>query len=212
MKKVGIIGYGILGRQIEFFLKEQNKSEIEFYYFDDLFRFMGNTNLFKFYDYRKFLLSEGIEFYVCLGYNQLDIKSKIINELQSNNCSIPSLIHSTSYVSPLAKILNGVYIFPMCNVGQDVILKNGVLLHNSVTISHNSIISDCSFLAPKVALSGNVEIGKNTFLGTGTVISNYVKIGDNVKIGIGSVVTHNISDNVSCIGNPVKIVNNLNLS
>ena len=212
MKKVGIIGYGILGHQIEFFLKEMNESGIEFYYFDDLFHLEGNSNSFKFFDYREFLLSEGMEFYVCLGYHQLNIKSKIINELQSNNCSIPSLIHSTSYVSPLAKIFNGVYIFPMCNVGQDVILKNGVLLHNSVTISHNSTISDCSFLAPKVALSGNVEIGKNTFIGTGTVISNYVKIGDNVKIGIGSVVTQNISDNTSCIGNPVKIVNNLNLS
>ena len=212
MKKIGIIGYGILGHQIEFFLREQNKSLIEFYYFDDLFQLTGNSNSFKFYDYREFFLAEGMEFYICLGYQQLIIKSKIIDELKSNNCSFPSLIHSTSYVSPLAKIYGGVYIFPMCNIGQDVIIKNGALLHNSVTISHNSTISDCSFLAPKVALSGNVEIGKNTFVGIGTVISNYVRIGDNVKIGIGSVVTQNISDNTSCIGNPVKIVNNLNLS
>jgi sugar O-acyltransferase (sialic acid O-acetyltransferase NeuD family) len=211
MKKIGIIGYGILGHQIEFFLKEKYKSGLEFYYFDDLFQLKGNSNSFKFYDFREFFLSEGMEFYVCLGYQQLYIKSKIIDELQSNNCLIPSLIHSTSYVSPLAKINSGVYIFPLCNIGQDVIIKNGVLLHNSVTVSHNSTISDCSFIAPNVTLSGNVEIGKNTFVGTGTVISNYVKIGDNIKIGIGSVVTQNIPDNTSWIGNPLKLVNNLNL-
>lgn len=212
MKKIGIIGYGILGHQIEFYLREQNKSGIEFYYFDDLFQLTGNSNSFKFYEYRDFILTKGMEFYICLGYKQLSIKSKIIDEIQGNNCLIPSLIHSTSYVSPLAKICNGVYIFPMCNIGQDVIIHNGVLLHNSVTVSHNSTISECSFLAPKVALAGNVEIGKNTFVGIGTLVSNNVKIGDNVKIGIGSVVTHNISDNTSCIGNPVKIVNDLKLS
>ena len=212
MKKIGIIGYGVLGRQLEFFLREQNKSGIEIHYFDDLFHSMGNSNSYKFYDYRNFFSAETMEFYVCLGYKELKIKYQIIDDLQSNNCSVPSLIHSTSYVSPLAKIYNGVYIFPMCNIGQNVIIKNGALLHNSVTISHNSTISECSFLAPNVALSGNVEIGKNTFVGTGTVISNYVKIGDNVKIGIGSVVTQNIPDNTSCIGNPIKIVSNLILS
>ena len=53
---------------------------------------------------------------------------------------------------------------------------------------------------------------KLSFVGMGSVISNYIKIGNHVKIGIGSVVTRNISDNTSCIGNPVKIVKNLNLS
>jgi sugar O-acyltransferase (sialic acid O-acetyltransferase NeuD family) len=211
MKKIGIIGYGILGRQIEFFLKEQNEPEIEFYYFDDLFQLTGDSNSFKFYDYRDFFSSEEFEFYVCLGYQHFNIKGKLIEELQRNHCIIPSMIHRTSYVSPLAKINNGVYIFPNCNIDQNVVIKDGALLHNSVTISHDSTIAENSFLAPKVALSGNVEIGRNSFIGIGTVITNYVKIGDNVKVGIGSVVTKNIPDNTCCIGNPAKIVDELRL-
>lgn len=210
MKKIGIIGYGTLGHQIEFFLREQNKPGIEFYYFDDQFQLTGNSNSFRFFDYRDFITSN-LDFYICLGYKQLNIKSKILDELQGYNCLVPSLVHPTSYISPLAKIGNCVYIFPMCNIGQDVIIKNGVLLHNSVTISHNSTVNDCSFLAPSVTVAGNVEIGRFTFIGAGSVVSNNVKIGSNVKIGIGSVVTHNIAENISCIGNPVKIVNNLKL-
>jgi UDP-N-acetylbacillosamine N-acetyltransferase len=211
MKKIGIIGYGILGNQIEFFLTEQHQSEIEFFYFDDRLHLTGKPNTFKFYGYRDFFSSDNFDFYVCLGYQHFNIKDEIINELQSNNCSVPSLIHKTSYVSPLSKIYSGVYIFPLCNIGQNVTLKNGVLLHNSVTISHNSKIEENSFLAPKVTLSGNVDIGKNTFVGIGTVISNYKKIGNNVKIGIGSVITQDIPDNTCCIGNPVRIVKELKL-
>ena len=59
-----------------------------------------------------------------------------------------------------------------------------------------------------MVVCGHVSIGDYTFIGAGTTISNHVTIGKNVIIGIGTVVTKDVPDNVSVIGNPMRIIKN----
>ena len=51
-----------------------------------------------------------------------------------------------------------------------------------------------------------VRIGKNCWIGAGAVILPGVTIGDNVVIGAGSVVTKDIPDNVVAVGNPCRVL------
>lgn len=51
-----------------------------------------------------------------------------------------------------------------------------------------------------------VKIGKNCWLGAGTVIVPGVTIGDNTVIGAGSVVTKDIPPNVVAVGNPCRVL------
>lgn len=51
-----------------------------------------------------------------------------------------------------------------------------------------------------------VRIGNNCWLGAGAVIVPGITIGDNVVIGAGSVVTKDIPDNVVAVGNPCRIL------
>ncbi len=51
-----------------------------------------------------------------------------------------------------------------------------------------------------------VHIGKNCWLGAGVLVMPGVTIGDNSVIGAGSVVTKDIPANVVAVGNPCRIL------
>lgn len=51
-----------------------------------------------------------------------------------------------------------------------------------------------------------VTIGDNVWIGGNAVILPGVKIGDNVTIGAGSVVTKNIPNGVLAVGNPCRVI------
>lgn len=55
-----------------------------------------------------------------------------------------------------------------------------------------------------------VHIGKNCWIGAGVVIVPGVTIGDNVVVGAGSIVTKDLPDNVIAVGNPCKVLREVN--
>lgn len=55
-----------------------------------------------------------------------------------------------------------------------------------------------------------VHIGKNCWIGAGAIILPGVTIGDNTVIGAGSVVTKDIPSNVVALGNPCRVVREIN--
>ena len=55
-----------------------------------------------------------------------------------------------------------------------------------------------------------VHIGKNCWIGAGVIIVPGITIGDNVIIGAGSIVTKNLPDNVVAVGNPCKVLREVN--
>lgn len=55
-----------------------------------------------------------------------------------------------------------------------------------------------------------VHIGKNCWIGAGVIILPGITIGDNVVVGAGSVVTKDLPDNVIAVGNPCKILREVN--
>lgn len=55
-----------------------------------------------------------------------------------------------------------------------------------------------------------VHIGKNCWIGAGAIIVPGITIGDNVVIGAGSVVTKDIPDNSVAVGNPCKVIRQVN--
>lgn len=57
--------------------------------------------------------------------------------------------------------------------------------------------------------SGRVKIGDNVFIGMHTTILKGVNIGNNVIIGANSVVTKDIPDNCVAVGNPCRVIMNI---
>ncbi len=55
-----------------------------------------------------------------------------------------------------------------------------------------------------------VRIGKNCWIGAGALIMPGITIGDNVVVGAGSVVTKDLPSNVVAVGNPCRILREVN--
>lgn len=58
--------------------------------------------------------------------------------------------------------------------------------------------------------NADVHIGNNVWIGAGSVVLPGVTIGDNTVIGAGSIVTKDIPSNVVAVGNPCKVLREIN--
>lgn len=58
--------------------------------------------------------------------------------------------------------------------------------------------------------NASVKIGRNCWLGAGVIVLPGITIGDHVVIGAGSVVTKDIPSNVVAVGNPCKVLREVN--
>jgi sugar O-acyltransferase (sialic acid O-acetyltransferase NeuD family) len=206
---IAFIGYGEMGVQVYELLKQKYPALKPVYFDDELYK-ANIKNAHPFKDYIKDTF-KNYSFVICLGYRHAALKNKIFKQLVKQDRKNLSFVHVTCFVSRSATIGAGSVLYPMCNIDKEVKIGNAVLLNNSVVISHNSSIGNSCYLSPGVVLSGNVTIGENTFLGTGVVVSNGITIGKNVVIGIGTVITKNIPDNAFVIGNPMKLVDQLEI-
>lgn len=56
----------------------------------------------------------------------------------------------------------------------------------------------------------DVKIGRNVWIGAGAIIVPGVTIGNNTVIGAGSVVTEDIPANVVAVGNPCRVMREIN--
>jgi galactoside O-acetyltransferase len=114
--------------------------------------------------------------------------------------------------------------------GKNVHLGKNVYFNFNATMVDDThiYIGDCTMLGPNVviataghpilpelrekALQFNmpVHIGGNCWLGAGVIVLPGVTIGDNTVIGAGSVVTKDIPANVIAVGNPCKVLREIN--
>ena len=117
----------------------------------------------------------------------------------------------------------------ICDYGYNIeIGENFYSNHNLIILDANKVkFGDNVFIAPNCSFytAGHpldaeirnkgleyakpIEIGNNVWIGGNVVVLPGVKIGDNTVIGAGSVVTKDIPANVVAVGNPCKILKNI---
>lgn len=132
-----------------------------------------------------------------------------------------------------AEIGEGCYIEPPfyanfggahVHFGKNIYCNFGVTMVDDTHI----YIGDYTMLAPKVVIAtaghpilpelrgqayqynAPVHIGKNCWLGAGVIVLPGVTVGNNVVIGAGSVVTNDLPDNVVAVGNPCRVLREIN--
>ena len=204
MNKIAFVGFGELGEQLWEFIQHRYMPAMRIT-FDDVLHAKGMVNAHPFQQYTDEAF-EDYHFFIGLGYRRLALKQEVLEKLHALGRSLPSFVHQTCHVAHSSHIGEASYLYPMCNIDRMVNIGSGVLLNNSVVVSHGCQLENYCFLAPSVTLCGYVQVGQQTFIGAGTTVSNGVKIGAKVSIGIGSVITRDLPDEVSAIGNPVKML------
>ncbi|MEZ8543822.1 sugar O-acetyltransferase [Vibrio splendidus] len=131
-----------------------------------------------------------------------------------------------------AEVGEGCYIEPPLNAnwGRHTHLGDNVYVNFNLTLVDDTdvFIGDNVMIAPNVTIATGthpispelrlkaaqfnvpVRIGNNVWLGAHTVVLPGVTIGENSVIGAGSIVTKDIPANVVAVGNPCRVVREIN--
>ncbi|MBQ4104049.1 MAG: sugar O-acetyltransferase [Clostridia bacterium] len=160
---------------------------------------------------------------------------KCLDRLYDFNATRPTELEKRAEMlkEMLAEVGENCYIEPPFHSnwgGKHVHLGNNVYFNFNATLVDDThiYIGDSTLIGPNVTLAtaGHpilpelrekalqfnlpIHIGKNCWLGAGVIVLPGVTIGDNTVIGAGSVVTKDIPANVVAVGNPCKVLREIN--
>lgn len=105
-------------------------------------------------------------------------------------------------------------VFLDCNkitIGDNVLIAPSVQLYtvyHPISVSERISVNNPNHkgMAFCSCVSKPITIGNNVWIGGGSIVLPGVTIGENSVIGAGSVVTRNIPSNVLAVGNPCRVV------
>ena len=106
--------------------------------------------------------------------------------------------------------------FVYCNFNLTLVDDTHIYVGDYTEFGPNVVIATAGHpILPELRQKGYqynapVRIGRNCWLGAGVVVVPGVTIGDNVVVGAGSVVTKDLSSNTVAVGNPCRVLREVN--
>ncbi len=165
----------------------------------------------------------------------IELQEKCLEKLYDFNMTRPHEMEKRNAMlkDMFAEIGEDCYIEPPFHAnwgGHHVHFGNRVYANFNLTLVDDThiYVGDCTMFAPNVTVAtaghpiapclrkygiqynASVHIGKNCWIGAGALIMPGVTIGDNTVIGAGSVVTKDIPSNVVAVGNPCRVMREIN--
>ena len=175
------------------------------------------------------------ELYLPMGEEIMSEQLQCLDKLYDFNATRPSEGEKRTEMlkKMFAEIGENCYIEPPFHAnwaGHHVHFGKGVYANFNLTLVDDThiYVGDYTMFGPNVtvATAGHpilpesrqqgyqynapVHIGKNCWLGSGVIVLPGVTIGDNVVVGAGSIVTKDLPDNVVAVGNPCKVLREVN--
>lgn len=107
---------------------------------------------------------------------------------------------------------NGVYANFNLTLVDDgkIFVGNNVMFAPNVTVASATHPINPNIRRKQAQYNLSIHIGDNVWIGANSVILPGVHIGKNTVIGAGSVVTKDIPDNVVAVGNPCRVIREIN--
>lgn len=121
-------------------------------------------------------------------------------------------IHPSSSISRRAYIDVGSVVMSGVSVNSSTIIGKHCIINTAASIDHDCVIEDYVHISPNATLCGNVSIEEGSHIGAGSVVIQGKKIGKYCTIGAGAVVITDVPDYCTVVGNPGKIIKQINLN
>lgn len=115
-----------------------------------------------------------------------------------------TLVHPTAWVSPLARLGQGVFVGANSVIGPGAQLGDHVFVNRGVTIGHDTQIGEFSRIQPGANLGGLSRIGRGVTIAIGATLLERLVIGNGAFVGAGAVATEDVPDDVLVLGIPAK--------
>ena len=92
----------------------------------------------------------------------------------------------------------------------DIFVGDNVMIGPNVVIATAGHPVNPALRLQAAQFNISVHIGNNVWIGAGAIVLPGVHIGDNSVIGAGSIVTKDIPANVVAVGNPCRVLREIN--
>jgi sugar O-acyltransferase (sialic acid O-acetyltransferase NeuD family) len=146
---------------------------------------------------------------IAIGGSRGKERLELASLLQTGGLPIQTLVHPAAVVSSAAEIGEGCQILANSTISVDVKLGRLCIINHGASVDHECTLGSGVHLAPGSVLCGCVIVEPNAMIGAGAVVLPRLRIGKNAIVGAGSVVTRDVPDGAIVMGNPAKIVRNL---
>lgn len=133
-----------------------------------------------------------------------EIQQRYSGHSPDSGLEFHTLIHPRAYVSPLAKLLPGVFVGANSVIGPGATLGRHVFVNRGVTIGHDTHIGAFSRVQPGSNVGGLSRIGHSVTIAIGATLIERLHIGDHAFIGAGAVVIGDIQAGALMVGNPAR--------
>ncbi len=175
------------------------------------------------------------ELYLPFDEDIMKEQLECLDRLYDFNATRPTELERRSAMlkEMLAEIGEGCYIEPPFYAnfgGKNVHFGKNIYCNFGLTLVDDThiYVGDCTMFGPHVtvATAGHpiipelrekgyqynmpVHIGRNCWIGAGALIMPGITIGDNTVVGAGSVVTKDLPSNAVAVGNPCRVLREIN--
>lgn len=157
-----ILGAGGYGQTVAD-VAEQSEEYEEIYFLDDNSTAKNVIGKCKdFINYKDYLI------YPAFGNNSLRIEW--IEKLLAEGISVPTIIHSSAYISPKARIGVGCVVLPHAVINTNCTVGKGCIINCNATIDHGCIIEDGVHICLGAIVKAENRITKYTKIEAGEVV------------------------------------------
>lgn len=138
-----------------------------------------------------------------------DAYNKLVKELFTGGLGEGSHVRTPLYINLAANIHIGSHVSIMpyfkCMSAGDVYIDD----HARIALNVSIITNNHDFYDRDVLTVKDVHICKNAWIGAGAIILPGVTVGENAVVGAGSVVTKDVPEGAVAVGNPARVIKQL---
>lgn len=115
------------------------------------------------------------------------------------------LVHPSAYVSPYAKLGEGVFVGARSVVAAGAVLADHVFVNRGVTVGHDTTIGEYARLQPGCNVGGHVRIGRGAMIGIGAQVQQELLVGDGAVVAAGAAVIEDVPERALAAGIPAVV-------
>lgn len=112
-----------------------------------------------------------LDTYFIPAFGNNEFRLSWVKKLQASGAKLATLIHPTAYVSPKAKIGEGVVVLPHAIINTDVEIHRGSIINIGAIVDHGTILEEAVHLAPGAIVKGENRVSTLSKIDSGEVVA-----------------------------------------